>query len=581
MTEIAATAAHSMSAAESAAARRLRKRYAAEWRFRAYGVAALIIAALFIVALLSDVVVKSVSAFTQTRVTLDVPVSAETIDPEGKRDPQTLLTADYTALLRDALREKFPTVTSRNDRRALNGLLSSGASEDLQKRVVADPALIGTTVKTTALLSDDADLFVKGRVTAIETEQGTGSATVSGMDGDVTIVSTNKDFADALASVKRSLASQASALLAEADRVADNARSTTGDEKTALDAKIAELRAQVAVLNARFAAAGAPESVDAEEPTTLVKINGGVVRATEISATEIKGTTMVPLTSADAAAAGTWKIETLAVPEASRRVSDQEAVFLSVLSDQGLIAKNFNWSFFSRGDSREPELAGVLGGLVGSLLTMFVTLVLSLPIGVLAAIYLEEFAPKNRWTEFVEVNINNLAAVPSIVFGLLGLAVFLNFFGMPRSAPIVGGLVIALMALPTIIIASRAAIRAVPPSIREAALGVGASHQQAVFHHVLPLAMPGIMTGTIIAMAHSLGETAPLIMIGMVAFVVDIPSGFTQAASVLPVQIFSWADLPEIAFQAKTAAAILVLLVFLFLMNAVAIVLRRRFERRW
>jgi len=214
-------------------------------------------------------------------------------------------------------------------------------------------------------------------------------------------------------------------------------------------------------------------------------------------------------------------------------------------------------------------------------LTLLITLVLCLPIGVMAAIYLEEFAQKNRFTDLIEVNINNLAAVPSIVFGLLGLAVFLNFFGLPRSAPLVGGLVLALLVLPTIIIAARAALKAVPPSIKEAALGIGASPQQAVFHHILPLAMPGIMTGTIIGMAHALGETAPLLMIGMVAFIVDVPSSFTQAATVLPVQVYLWSDLPELAFQHKTAAAIMVLLLFLFCMNGMAIWLRRRFERRW
>ncbi len=218
---------------------------------------------------------------------------------------------------------------------------------------------------------------------------------------------------------------------------------------------------------------------------------------------------------------------------------------------------------------------------MGTALTLFVTLILSLPIGVMAAIYLEEFAPKNWFTDIIEVNINNLAAVPSIVFGLLGLAVFLNFASLPRSAPLVGGMVLALMSLPTIIIATRAAIKAVPPSIKEAALGVGASQQQAVFHHVLPLAMPGIMTGTIIAMAQALGETAPLLMIGMVAFIVDVPTGITDAATVLPVQIYLWSDLPELAFQYKTAAAIVVLLCFLFVMNGTAIWLRKRFERRW
>jgi phosphate transport system permease protein len=209
------------------------------------------------------------------------------------------------------------------------------------------------------------------------------------------------------------------------------------------------------------------------------------------------------------------------------------------------------------------------------------TLSLSVPLGIAAAVYLEEFAPKNRWTELIEVNINNLAAVPSIIFGLLGLAVFINFFGLPRSAPLVGGLVLALLVLPTIIIASRAALNAVPPSIKEAALGVGASHQQAVFHHVLPLALPGILTGTILGVARALGETAPLLMIGMVAFIVDIPKGFTEAATVLPVQIFLWSDLPEVAFQSRTAAAIIVLLFILFCFNAIAIYLRKRFERRW
>ena len=212
---------------------------------------------------------------------------------------------------------------------------------------------------------------------------------------------------------------------------------------------------------------------------------------------------------------------------------------------------------------------------------MIVTLVLAFPLGVATAIYLEEFAPKNRWTYLIEVNINNLAAVPSIIFGLLGLAVFLNWFDMPRSAPLVGGMVLALMTLPTIIIASRAAIKAVPPSIREAALAVGASNVQAVFHHVLPPAMPGMLTGTIIGMAQALGETAPLLMIGMVAFIVDIPASFNDPATVMPVQIFMWADFPEPAFQHKTAAAILILLTFLVAMNAIAVLLRRRFERRW
>ena len=267
--------------------------------------------------------------------------------------------------------------------------------------------------------------------------------------------------------------------------------------------------------------------------------------------------------------------------KAQSGLGPQETGYLNALRDRGLIEKHFAWRFLTSGDSREPELAGLRGAITGSLLTLIMTLTLSVPLGIAAAVYLEEFAPKNKWTEVIEVNINNLAAVPSIIFGLLGLAVFINFFGLPRSAPLVGGLVLALLVLPTIIIASRAALKAVPPSIKEAALGVGASHQQAVFHHVLPLAVPGILTGTILGVARALGETAPLLMIGMVAFIVDIPKGFTEAATVLPVQIYLWSDLPEVAFQSRTAAAIIVLLVILFCFNAVAIFLRKRFERRW
>jgi phosphate transport system permease protein len=316
-------------------------------------------------------------------------------------------------------------------------------------------------------------------------------------------------------------------------------------------------------------------------PGDVIRMNGGAFRIISIGNGVLMAEQLSAPKSLDPAASGAWDIVRFTVPESNRRIDDQEALWLEHLKDQGVAENSVAWRFFTSGDSREPELAGIRGALIGSILTLLVTLVLCLPIGVAAAIYLEEFAPKNRLTQLIEVNINNLAAVPSIVFGLLGLAMFLNFFGLPRSAPLVGGLVLALLVLPTIIIASRAALRAVPPSIKEAALGVGASHQQAIFHHVLPLAMPGIMTGTIIGMAHALGETAPLLMIGMVAFIVDIPSGFADAATVLPIQIFLWADLPEIAFQSKTAGAIIVLLMFLFVMNAAAIMLRKRFERRW
>ena len=267
--------------------------------------------------------------------------------------------------------------------------------------------------------------------------------------------------------------------------------------------------------------------------------------------------------------------------ESLRTLSDQQIEWIRTLEASGKIEKRFNRALFTNGDSREPELAGIKGAIMGSVYMLLVTITLSFPIGVAAAIYLEEFAPRNRWSDLIEVNINNLAAVPSIVFGLLGLAVFINWMALPRSAPVVGGLVLTLLTLPVIIIASRAAIKAVPPSIREAALGLGASQTQVVTHHVLPLALPGMLTGAIIGMSRALGESAPLLMIGMVAFIVDVPGSFTDPATALPVQIFLWADSPERAFAERTSAAIIVLLGFLLVMNLTAVILRKRLERKW
>ncbi|SNT68506.1 phosphate ABC transporter permease PstA [Paracoccus seriniphilus] len=267
--------------------------------------------------------------------------------------------------------------------------------------------------------------------------------------------------------------------------------------------------------------------------------------------------------------------------ESHRRLSDADIAAFQELKDQGRITLPLNWGLITNADSRFPELAGLRGAIIGSAYALLVCFLISFPLGIGAAIYLEEFAPKNRFSDVIEVNINNLAAVPSVVFGLLALAVFLGWFGMPRSAPFVGGLTLALMTLPTIIIATRAALKAVPPSIREAALGIGASKQQVVFGHVLPLAMPGILTGTIIGLAQALGETAPLLLIGMNAFVTAAPATPFDASTALPTQIFIWADSPERGFVARTSAAILVLLGFLVMMNAIAIFLRSRFERRW
>jgi phosphate transport system permease protein len=270
-----------------------------------------------------------------------------------------------------------------------------------------------------------------------------------------------------------------------------------------------------------------------------------------------------------------------AAPEERRRLSDQEIAWFDQLESEGRISRPFNWGLFTNTDSRFPEMAGLRGALVGSFYTLLVCFLISFPVGIAAAVYLEEFAPKNRFTDLIEVNINNLAAVPSIVFGLLGLAVFLQTFGLPRSAPLVGGLVLALMTLPTIIIVTRSALQSVPPSIREAGYGIGASHHQVIMHHVLPLAMPGIMTGTIIGLAHALGETAPLLLIGMNAFITSPPGGMLDAATTLPTQVFIWADSPERGFVSRTSAGILVLLGFLILMNGLAIFLRQRLERTW
>jgi phosphate transport system permease protein len=267
--------------------------------------------------------------------------------------------------------------------------------------------------------------------------------------------------------------------------------------------------------------------------------------------------------------------------EEERRLDNREVRWLQQFQKTGKVENRISKNMFLNGDSREPEIAGVLGAVIGSLYTILITLLISFPIGVFTAIYLENFAVKNRITDFIEVNINNLAAVPSIIFGLLGLALFINFFGMPRSAPLVGGCVLSLMTLPTIIISTRASLQAVPPSIREAALAMGASEMQVVFHHLLPASLPGILTGTIIGLARAFGESAPLLLIGMVAFIVDIPGSITDPATALPVQVYIWADSPERAFVAKTSAATLVLILLLVLINLAAVIMRKRYELKW
>jgi phosphate transport system permease protein len=610
MTDVTAPAIRTVDIATDAARARVRARYRAEARFKFYGIAAIAITAIFLVIVLTDILMKGIPAFTQHQLEMQIKIDAAEIDPQGTRDPAVIRSGDFQLLIRNALRAQFPDVTDRAGRRLLDGILSSGASDILRERVVSNPALVGQTIAVPVLISDDADLYYKGLGTRIERLPGRGTAKVSGTTGDVDIQTSTDDFAARLAELKQFLSIRARAERQEAERfkqIAARANARKADLETSLAnasrtdriggleeriktaseeaenflQRAKQIEDSAAALQARFDDRSGSESLTSNLPSLLVAINGGLVKATEVHVNGIKGQVLLPLQSANDAGAGGWQIVTFTTPESDRRVGDREVVWLEQLREKSMVENRFNWAFFTSGDSREPELAGIRGALVGSALTLLVTLVICLPLGVAGAIYLEEFAPKNRLTELIEININNLAAVPSIVFGLLGLAVFLNFLGLPRSAPLVGGLVLALLVLPTIIIASRAALKAVPPSIKEAALGVGASHQQAIFHHVLPLAMPGIMTGTIIGMAHALGETAPLLMIGMLAFIVEVPNGITAAATVLPAQIYLWSDLPEIAFQAKTAAAIIVLLVFLFVMNGLAIVLRKRFERRW
>ena len=590
----------------------LKKRYARERRFKFMGLGAVLLGLFFVSLLFVTILANGLPAFQQTYIKLDIDFDEQVIDPEGTREPEVIARADFSALVKTALRERFPDVTGRSQKRELYSLISGGAPIDLHRMVREDPDLIGTRQSVWLLADDEVDMLVKGVVTDVRTRDAVGIGSVV-IDGSrVKVLSTSNDFADILARIKAAIgdmAGQADKSLARlapkverAERsvaeIRENltrARAAADDQKAAkLETALEEaerefqsltdqretLARDASELRERAETPGGAGELSAEMPSYLVRINGGVVKIDSVSNTGIEGDAVIMPSEGDAAP-GEWSVLTYTTPEAERRLKDSSVTWVGALADSGTVEKKFNTVFFTAGDSREPEQAGIGGAVAGSFFTLLVTLALSFPIGVAAALYLEEFAPKNRWTDLIEVNINNLAAVPSIVFGLLGLAVFINFFGLPRSAPLVGGLVLTLMTLPTIIIASRAALKSVPPSIREAALGVGASKMQTMFHHVLPLAMPGMLTGTIIGMAQALGETAPLLMIGMVAFIVDIPGGPLDPSAVLPVQIFLWADSPERAFVAKTSAAIIVLLAFLIAMNALAVVLRRRFERRW
>lgn len=577
-----------------AAARRLRSRRAADLRLRIYGMAAIGFAALALVALLWSTFGKAGAAMTAHSVVMTASIPASQIDPQGAGTPEALRRGDYQGFVNGLMRAEFPNLTSRADRRELNGVLSTGAAEDLRTQVTAGDLALDQPVRLKLLASDDADLYYKGYYGRLADLPASGAARIAETEGALWLTLPAAAAEPVYAALDADLRAQAVSLRDQAEAqgrgVAHHealARGLSGDaaaaNQTALQNFATQRDAfltQAAALEAQADAPGATGLLNPQIPSFLFREGENWARVAEAGPLGLR---LEPLTGAVAGdyASGGWSLHETGRPSAGRRVSDLQVAIMETLQDRGEVESGFNWRFFTSSDSREAELAGVKGAIAGSFWTLLVTFLFAFPIGVSAAIYLEEFAPKNRLTNFIEVNINNLAAVPSIVFGLLGLSVFLNFMGMPRSAPIVGGLVLGLMTLPVVIIASRAAIKAVPPSIRDGALGLGASRMQATFHHVLPLAMPGIMTGAIIGMAQALGETAPLIMIGMVAFIVDTPSSVLEPATVLPVQIFRWADFPERAFEFRTAAAIVTLLGFLIVMNAVAVLIRRRFERRW
>ncbi|MEO1038880.1 MAG: phosphate ABC transporter permease PstA [Pseudomonadota bacterium] len=566
--------------------RRLARRHRAERRFQAYGVAALAAAGLFLVLLLGSIAIQSAPAITQHKLTLPVEITAELADPRGDLSEASLRRGSYNTLIQNALREQFPTVAERAELRELFGLYSGVNAARLLNRVASAPELVGGRVEFTFPISDDADLYLKGVTVRERIQPGLAPIAISAEDTDRwRLVSDTPVFAEILVETRQALSVEAAGLERRRDDAVERAEAARDeDARRAASATAERLDAQLQRLRIQ----AQPDQALQLGPTTksvLVQVGDGVYRLTGIGADGASASAQRLIGEVSAGAVSDWRLWTVLTPPTARLISDRQIAWARALSDRGLVENGFNTILFTRADSREPELAGVLGAIIGSVLTMVITMLLAVPVGVGTAIYLEEYAPKNRLTDLIEVNINNLAAVPSIVFGLLGLAVFINLFGMPRSAPLTGGMVLALMTLPTVIISSRAALRAVPPSIREAALGVGASHTQAVFHHVLPMAMPGILTGSIIGLAQALGETAPLLMIGMVAFIADAPAlgfgGFTDAATVMPVQIFLWSSGAERAFEARTAAAILVLLAMMLSFNAVAIYLRRRFERRW
>jgi phosphate transport system permease protein len=529
------------------ARRRVRARYAADRRLQAYGILAIALAVGLLGILLTSIVINGFPAFVQTKVDLQL-----LIDP-SKVDANEPAKGNFRAIVRDAMTPFLPADATEKQKTEVGKVLTSDAPYIVRDYVVRHRDVIGKTVTLPIPVSDPFDQLNKGVIPK-----------------DVDALSwTQASWFEALQN-RNLVVDEGGRASLKLDTYIDPTKVQAGPPPSGDFALLAQNSLQAYLPKVKDAtlfdmlADDAPEAIAkrvAADPSVIGKT---VQIAYPISAPY-----------AELAKGVTPKV-------LNPRFTQTQIGVFDTLESKGLVHTPFNWELFFNADSRFPERAGLAGAITGTFLMLIICFSLSFPIGIAAAVYLEEFAPKNRLTDLIEVNINNLAAVPSVVFGLLGLAVFLGYFGLPRSTPLVGGMVLSLVTLPTIIIATRAALKAVPPSIREAALGVGASKHQVMMHHVLPLAMPGILTGTIIGMAHALGETAPLLLIGMNAFIPSIESmGILEPATTLPTQIYSWADSPERGFVSRTSAAILVLLGFLVIMNMLAIVLRQRFERKW
>ncbi len=515
----------------AAAAKHLKRRRATDGRFRYYGLGAILLALGALAVLVLTIGSQALSAATYHVVRYDITLDPAVIAPEGANRSEDISrnVEGFYGLVRDNLLETFPEADAdRLSRREVSDFITRLAVLPTARMVAKNPELVGGPITLTAPLNDDLDLYLKG--------QG---------------VRERKIKAGAIESV-----------------LADDDGTFRVSGASAFEGVLAGL-----------AVAGVDRADDAVQMDVLLTASASTGRLTDIQPGSARMELLTGRAQDFANVRPTARI--IISAESERTISDRQIAWVHALKAMGRIDRVPRWTLLTNSDSTYPELAGGLSAIVGSLLTMLITAMVAMPIGILAAVYLEEFAPRNRVTEFIEVNINNLAAVPSIVFGLLGAALYINFLGMPRSAPLVGGLVLALMTFPVVIIASRAALMAVPPSVRAGALAVGASQMQTVFHHVVPLAAPGILTGAILGMARALGETAPLLLIGMVAFVGDVPKGPTDESTVMPVLIYSWSNNAERAWEPLTSAMIVILLAFLLLMNGLVVFLRRKYERRW